>query len=169
MMKKIGEVLNLKAIQLKNTKVRFVVKLLQHRLNTIIYRYNQKFSFKEYVVDFEENLTSVVLDSGLNGDKEAVELLGRVREIIRRLREHLKTDAPSLIDLNEAVDKSIRFTLFQYSKNKADMPLRQMIDVLDEVKLLSRIVEENNLLVTDRVKNLRVLESQLKERIYNEL
>ena len=49
------------------------------------------------------------------------------------------------------------------------MPLRQMIDVLDEVKLLSRIVEENNLLVTDRVKNLRVLESQLKERIYNEL
>ena len=49
------------------------------------------------------------------------------------------------------------------------MPLRQMIDVLDEVKLLSRIVEENNLLVADRVKNLRVLESQLKERIYNEL
>ena len=168
-MKKIGEVLDLKAIQLKNTKVRFVVKLLQYRLNTIIYRYNQKFSFKEYVVDFEKDLTSVVLDSGLNGDKEAVELLGRVREIIRRLREHLKTDAPSLIDLNEAVDKSIRFTLFQYSKNKADMPLRQMIDVLDEVKLLSRIVEENSLLVTDRVKNLRVLESQLKERIYNEL
>ena len=116
-MKKIGEVLDLKAIQLKNTKVKFVVKLLQYRLNTIIYRYNQKFSFKEYVVDFEEDLTSVVLDSGLNGDKEAVELLGRVREIIRRLREHLKTDAPSLIDLNEAVDKSIRFTLFQYSKN----------------------------------------------------
>ena len=168
-MKKIGELLDLKAIQLKNTKVRFVVKLLQYRLNTIIYRYNQKFSFKEYVVDFEKDLTSVVLDSGLNGDKEAVELLGRVREIIRRLREHLKTDAPSLIDLNEAVDKSIRFTLFQYSKNKADMPLRQMIDVLDEVKLLSRIVEENSLLVTDRVKNLRVLESQLKERIYNEL
>ena len=168
-MKKIGEVLDLKAIQLKNTKVRFVVKLLQYRLNTIIYRYNQKFSFKESVVDFEEDLTSVVLDSGLNGDKEAVELLGRVREIIRRLREHLKTDAPSLIDLNEAVDKSIRFTLFQYSKNKADMPLRQMIDVLDEVKLLSRIVEENSLLVTDRVKNLRVLESQLKERICSEL
>ena len=168
-MKKIGEVLDLKAIQLKNTKVRFVVKLLQYRLNTIIYRYNQKFSFKEYVVDFEKDLTSVVLDSGLNGDKEAVELLGRVREIIRRLREHLKTDAPSLIDLNEAVDKSIRFTLFQYSKNKADMPLRQMIDVLDEVKLLSRIVEENSLLVTDRVKNLRVLESQLKERICSEL
>ena len=168
-MKKIGELLDLKAIQLKNTKVRFVVKLLQYRLNTIIYRYNQKFSFKEYVVDFEKDLTSVVLDSGLNGDKEAVELLGRVREIIRRLREHLKTDAPSLIDLNEAVDKSIRFTLFQYSKNKADMPLRQMIDVLDEVKLLSRIVEENSLLVTDRVKNLRVLESQLKERICSEL
>jgi hypothetical protein len=39
-MKKIGEVLNLKAIQLKNTKVKFVVKLLQYRLNTIIYRYN---------------------------------------------------------------------------------------------------------------------------------
>ena len=169
MMKKIGEVLNLKAIQLKNTKVRFVVKLLQHRLNTIIYRYNQKFSFKEYVVDFEEDLTSVVLDSGLSEDKEAVELLGKVREIIKRLRGCLREYAPSLIDLNEAIDKSIRFVLFQYSKNKVDMPLRQMIDVLDEVKLLSRIVEENNLLVTDRVKNLRVLESQLKERIYNEL
>ena len=168
-MRKIEELVGCKAIQLKNTKVKFVVKLLQYHLNAIIYRYNQKFSFKEYVVDFEEDLTSVVLDSGLNGDKEAVELLGRVREIIRRLREHLKTDAPSLIDLNEAVDKSIRFTLFQYSKNKADMPLRQMIDVLDEVKLLSRIVEENNLLVTDRVKNLRVLESQLKERICGEL
>ena len=106
---------------------------------------------------------------GLSGDREAVELLGKVREIIRRLREHLKTDAPSLIDLNEAVDKSIRFVLFQYSKSKTDVTLRQMIDVLDGVKLLSRIVEENNLLVTDRVKNLRVLESQLKERIYNEL
>ena len=149
--------------------MKFVVKLLQYHLNAIIYRYNQKFSFKEYIVALEKDLTSVVLDSGLSGDREVVELLGKVREIIRRLREHLKTDAPSLIDLNEAVDKSIRFTLFQYSKNKADMPLRQMIDVLDEVKLLSRIVEENNLLVTDRVKNLRVLESQLKERIYNEL
>ena len=156
-------------IQLKNTKVKFVVKLLQYHLNAIIYRYNQKFSFKEYIVALEKDLTSVVLDSGLSGDREAVELLGKVREIIRRLREHLKTDAPSLIDLNEAVDKSIRFVLFQYSKSKTDVTLRQMIDVLDEVKLLSRIVEENNLLVTDRVKNLRVLESQLKERIYNEL
>ena len=149
--------------------MKFVVKLLQYHLNAIIYRYNQKFSFKEYIVALEKDLTSVVLDSGLSGDREAVELLGKVREIIRRLREHLKTDAPSLIDLNEAVDKSIRFVLFQYSKCKTDVTLRQMIDVLDEVKLLSRIVEENNLLVTDRVKNLRVLESQLKERIYNEL
>lgn len=149
--------------------MKFVVKLLQYHLNAIIYRYNQKFSFKEYIVALEKDLTSVVLDSGLSGDREAVELLGKVREIIRRLREHLKTDAPSLIDLNEAVDKSIRFVLFQYSKSKTDVTLRQMIDVLDEVKLLSRIVEENNLLVTDRVKNLRVLESQLKERIYNEL
>ena len=154
---------------MKNTKVKFVVKLLQYHLNAIIYRYNQKFSFKEYIVALEKDLTSVVLDSGLSGDREAVELLGKVREIIRRLREHLKTDAPSLIDLNEAVDKSIRFVLFQYSKSKTDVTLRQMIDVLDGVKLLSRIVEENNLLVTDRVKNLRVLESQLKERIYNEL
>ena len=88
-MKKIGEVLDLKAIQLKNTKVRFVVKLLQHRLNTIIYRYNQKFSFKEYIVALEKELTSVVLDSGLSEDKEAVELLGKVREIIKRLRGHL--------------------------------------------------------------------------------
>lgn len=149
--------------------MKFVVKLLQYHLNAIIYRYNQKFSFKEYIVALEKDLTSVVLDSGLSGDREAVELLGKVREIIRRLREHLKTDAPSLIDLNEAVDKSIRFVLFQYSKSKTDVTLRQMIDVLDGVKLLSRIVEENNLLVTDRVKNLRVLESQLKERIYNEL
>lgn len=168
-MKKIGEVLDLKAIQLKNTKVKFVVKLLQYHLNAIIYRYNQKFSFKEYIVALEKDLTSVVLDSGLSGDREAVELLGKVREIIRRLREHLKTDAPSLIDLNEAVDKSIRFVLFQYSKSKTDVTLRQMIDMLDEVKLLSRIVEENSLLVTDRVKNLRVLESQLKERICSEL
>ena len=168
-MKKIGEVLDLKAIQLKNTKVKFVVKLLQYHLNAIIYRYNQKFSFKEYVVAFEKDLASAVLDSGLSGDKEAVELLGKVRDIVKRLREHLKTNAPSLIDLNEAVDKSIRFTLFQYSKNKADMPLRQMIDVLDEVKLQSRIVEDNNLLVTDRVKNLRALENQLRDRICGEL
>ena len=114
-------------------------------------------------------MTSVVLDSGLSGDREAVELLGKVREIIKRLREHLKMNALSLIDLNEAIDKSIRFTLFQYSKNKEDMTLRQMIDMLDEVKLQSRIVEDNNLLVTDRVKNLRVLENQLRDRIYGEL
>ena len=144
--------INCKVIQLKNTKVRFVVKLLQYHLNAIIYRYNQKFSFKEYVVALEKDLTNAVLDSGLSGDKEAVELLGKVRDIVKRLREHLKTNAPSLIDLNEAVDKSIRFTLFQYSKNKEDMTLRQMIDMLDEVKLQSRIVEDNNLSVTDRVK-----------------
>ena len=41
--------------------------------------------------------------------------------------------------------------------------------MLDEVKLLSRIVEDNNLSVTDRVKNLRMLEGQLKERICNVL
>lgn len=149
--------------------MKFVVKLLQYHLNAIIYRYNQKFSFKEYIVALEKDLTSVVLDSGLSGDREAVELLGKVREIIKRLREHLKMNALSLIDLNEAIDKSIRFTLFQYSKNKEDMTLRQMIDMLDEVKLQSRIVEDNNLLVTDRVKNLRVLENQLRDRIYGEL
>ena len=154
---------------MKNTKVKFVVKLLQYHLNAIIYRYNQKFSFKEYIVALEKDLTSVVLDSGLSGDREAVELLGKVREIIKRLREHLKMNALSLIDLNEAIDKSIRFTLFQYSKNKEDMTLRQMIDMLDEVKLQSRIVEDNNLLVTDRVKNLRVLENQLRDRIFGEL
>ena len=168
-MKKIEEVTKCKVIQLKNTKVKFVVKLLQYHLNAIIYRYNQKFSFKEYIVALEKDLTSVVLDSGLSGDREAVELLGKVREIIKRLREHLKMNALSLIDLNEAIDKSIRFTLFQYSKNKEDMTLRQMIDMLDEVKLQSRIVEDNNLLVTDRVKNLRVLENQLRDRIYGEL
>ena len=149
--------------------MKFVVKLLQYHLNAIIYRYNQKFSFKEYIVALEKDLTSVVLDCGLRGDREAVELLGKVREIIKRLREHLKMNALSLIDLNEAIDKSIRFTLFQYSKNKEDMTLRQMIDMLDEVKLQSRIVEDNNLLVTDRVKNLRVLENQLRDRIYGEL
>lgn len=149
--------------------MKFVVKLLQYHLNAIIYRYNQKFSFKEYIVALEKDLTSVVLDSGLSGDREAVELLGKVREIIKRLREHLKMNALSLIDLNEAIDKSIRFTLFQYSKNKENMTLRQMIDMLDEVKLQSRIVEDNNLLVTDRVKNLRVLENQLRDRIYGEL
>lgn len=168
-MKKIEELIGCKVIQLKNTKVKFVVKLLQYHLNAIIYRYNQKFSFKEYVVALEKDLTNAVLDSGLSGDKEAVELLGKVRDIVKRLREHLKTNAPSLIDLNEAVDKSIRFTLFQYSKNKEDMTLRQMIDMLDEVKLQSRIVEDNNLSVTDRVKNLRVLENQLRNRICGEL
>ena len=168
-MRKIEELVGCKAIQLKNTKVKFVVKLLQYHLNAIIYRYNQKFSFKEYVVAFEKDLASAVLDSGLSGDKETVELLGRVRDIIKRLREHLKTNAPSLIDLNEAIDKSVRFVLFKYSKNKTDITLREMIDMLDEVKLLSRIVEDNNLSVTDRVKNLRMLEGQLKERICNVL
>lgn len=168
-MKRIEELIGCKAIQLKNTKVKFIVKLLQCNLNAIIYRYNQKFSFKEYVVAFEKDLASAVLDSGLSEDKEAVELLGKVREIIRRLRGDLREYAPSLIDLNEAIDKSIRFVLFQYSKNKVDMTLHQMIDMLDEVKLLSRIVEDNNLSVTDRVKNLRMLEGQMKERICNVL
>lgn len=168
-MKKIEDVINCRVIQLKNVKVNFKVKLLQHNLNAIIYRYNQKFSFKEYVVALEKDLTSVVLDSGLNGDKEAVELLGAVRDIIKRLRGHLKTNAPSLIDLNEAIDKSIRFTLFQYSKNKADMTLHQMIDMLDEVKVVNRVVDDNGLSITDRVRNLRVLERQLKDRICDAL
>lgn len=168
-MKKIEDVINCKVIQLKNVKVNFKVKLLQYHLNAVIYRYNQKFSFKEYIIDLEKNLSDVVLASGLREDKEAEELLEKVREVIRRLREHLKANAPSLIDLNGAIDKSIRFVLFQYSKNKADMTLRQMIDILDEVKLLSRIVDGNNLSITDRVKNLRTLEKQLKERICNEL
>ena len=168
-MKKIVEVINCKTIQLENVKVKFTVKLLQYHLNEIIYKYNQKFAFKEYCLAFNKELVDLVLNSGVHEDGDAKELVCKVRGVINYVRVYVRDYAPSLHELNDAIDKSIRFILFQYSNNKVGMRMCDVFGMLQEVRLVDGIVRGNNLLVTDRVKNLRMLEKQLKERICDEL
>lgn len=169
MINKIEKITGISNIKLENVKVRFEVKLLQYNINNILYRFNQKFAFKEFVIKLEEELTNTVLNSKLKDVDEAKELLDKLRKVIKILREYIQKYSPNIPELNDAIDKSIRFILFKYGNNKTNMTLHERMNMLLEVKVICSIVQTYNLTLTSRIKNIQKLETQLKENILSEL
>lgn len=161
-MKRINDVIKIKYIQLENVKVKFQIKLLQYNLNGIIYKYNNKYAFKEYINNFINELINAVVKSNLKDDEEAKEIITRTKELICILRKYNET--PS--DVAGAVDNTLKYILFQYSKNKAQMTLYELIDMLDELKTIKSIIRNNKLDDTPRTENSYKLINQIQQRIY---
>lgn len=163
-MKKIEE-LKIKNITLENVKVKFQVKLLQYNLNSIIYRYRQKYAFKEIVDELINKLTKEVIKSNLKEDEEAGEIITKAREIIKQLIIYSKNCNITPKEAQEGVDCSLRYILYYYSKNKERMELEEQIELLKELVLFKKVISNYNLNITDRINNAYKLEKQLRESI----
>ena len=168
-MKKIEDIIKIKLIQLDNVKVKFTVKLLQYDLNAIIFKYKQKYAFQEHTTKLIKELTDTVTNSQpyKDKDKEVEEILTKTRDIIILLREYNKNTVINPQDLSQTIDSSLRYILFQYSKNKQDIDLYKQLEILDELKLIKHIITSNNIQETERIKNSYKLIEQIKENIIN--
>ena len=164
-MKRIEEVIKIKVIQLENVKVKFTVKLLQYQLNSIIYKYKQKYAFNEYITQFIDELTNNVKESQpfKEKDKELEELLSKTRDIIIQLREYKEPQTAT--ELECGIDSTLRYMLFQYSKNKQEMGLYEEIELLEELKLIKQIITRTNITTTPRINNSYKLIEQLQNNI----
>ena len=164
-MKRIYEVTNIKAIKLENVKVSFQVKLLQYNINNILYKYNNKYCFPQYITKLKEELIKAINDSNLKDDKDTTELLDKAREIYKSLTNY----QPDNIGIDIAVDNTLKFFLYQFNRDKLTMTLEQEINLLNELKMTREIITTNNIPVTERIKNSYQLIEQLKHSITSKL
>lgn len=164
-MKRIFEITATKAIKLENVKVPFQVKLLQYTINNILYKYNNKFAFPQYINLLKSELTSIIKQSNLSEDKDATELLEKAREIYKSLTNY----QPDNTGIDDAIDSSLKYIMYNFTKDKLTMTLEKEMELLNELKLISIIIDTNNIQVTERIKNGRKLIEQLKTSIIAKL
>lgn len=155
--------INIEAIKLENVKVSFEIKLLQYKINCILYKYRNKYSFQCYINSFIEELTQAVLKSALLNNDDAQELITKVRDIIKRLK------AIKCSCTDGAIDNTLKYILYTYSCNKSKMSIKEKIDMLHELKMLKKEIEDNDIYITNRIKNTFKLMEQLKENIISNL
>lgn len=163
-MKRIADITNTKSIHLDNVKVKFQIKLLQYNINNILYKYNNKFAFPQYVEKLKSELTNTIKSANINDDKDATELLTKTRELYVKLCNH----QPEYIE-ETAIDNSLKFILFNFIKNKATLDIQQEIELLEELKMYKDIIAKNNIPATDRINNCYKLIEQLKNSIIAKL
>lgn len=163
-MKRIADITNTKSITLENVKVKFQIKLLQYNINNILYKYNNKFAFPQYINLLKSELTKTIKAANLNDDKDATELLTKVRELYIKLCNHQPEQIEEI-----AIDNSLKFILFNFIKNKTTLDIQQEIEMLEELKMFKDIITKNNIPVTDRIKNAYKLIEQLKTSITSKL
>lgn len=164
-MKRIIDITNTKSITLDNVRVKFKVKLLQFYINELLYKYNNKYAFKEHVERFKDDFTATIKTADLGNDKEATELLNKARELYAKILNYQEDN----VDCAEAVDSSLKYILFNYVKNKTTMTLKKEIDMLNELKAIISTVQRLNIPPTDRINNANKLVEQLKTSIINHL
>lgn len=163
-MKRIADITNTKSIHLDNVKVKFQIKLLQYNINNILYKYNNKFAFPQYVEKLKSELTNTIKSANINDDKDSTELLTKTRELYVKLCNH----QPEHIE-ETAIDNSLKFILFNFIKNKATLDIQQEIELLEELKMYKDIIANNNIPATDRINNCYKLIEQLKNSIIAKL
>ena len=164
-MKRIFEITNTKAIKLENVRVPFQVKLLQWQINQLLYAYNNKYAFEPIISQLKDDITKLVNDSNQKNDKDAQELITKVRELYIALNSHIVDNTG--IDI--AVDNALKYLLYQFNRDKLTMTLEQEINLLDELKMTRDIITANNLPITERIKNSYQLIEQLKRSIISKL
>lgn len=164
-MKRIQEITNTPQIKLKNVKINFEVKLLQYQLNQLLYRYNNKFAFPQYIQQLKEELVSLIKSNEhVTKNKQSFELLTVSRRIYTTLNKHI-AEPPT----PDTIDSTLKYLLFNYSKNKSTITIVEELYLYNELKLLKSIIEENNIPITQRITNTYKLMSQLKLSITNKL
>lgn len=164
-MKRIQEITEMPQIKLKNVKINFEVKLLQYRVNQLLYKYNNKYAFSAYLTQLKEELVQLIKSNEqTTKNKQAFELLTVLRKIYTALNKHI-TETPT----PDAIDSTLKYLLFNYTKIKNSITIHQELDLINELKLLKSIIEENNIPITPRIKNTDTLINQLRESIIKKL
>ena len=164
-MKRIFEITNAKAIKLENVRVPFQVKLLQWQINQLLYAYNNKYAFEPIISQLKDDITKLVNDSNQKNDKDAQELITKVREIYVNLNSYIVDNTG--IDI--AVDNTLKYIMYNFTKDKLTLTLQQEINLLDELKMAKEIITQHNLPITERIKNSYQLIEQLKRSISSKL
>lgn len=164
-MKRIQEITNTPQIKLKNVKINFEVKLLQYQVNQLLYKYNNKYAFQQYITQLKEELVQLIKSNEqTTKNKQAFELLTVVRNLYTTLHKyHAEPATP------EAIDNTLKYILFNYTKQKATINIYQELQLLNELKLIRNIIENNKIPITNRVKNSYTLIQQLTESITKKL
>lgn len=162
-MQRIIDITNIKSITLENVKVKFQIKLLQYNLNNVIYKYNQKFAFPQFVDELKAEITNIVKSANLSEDKEATEVLTKARELYTTLNNI--TFNYTIEELNEGIDTALKYILYNFNKNKLTLSLHNEVDMIQELKTLKDVIVINNIQHTDRIKNSFKLYEQLKNSI----
>ena len=164
-MKRIQEITNTPQIKLKNVRINFDVKLLQYQVNQLLYRYNNKYAISEYISQLKQDLIQLMKENEkTTKNKQSFELLTAVRNLYTTLNKyHAEKPTP------DAIDNTLKFLLFNYTKNKSTITIVEELYLYNELKLLKSIIEENNIPITQRITNTYKLMSQLKLSITNKL
>lgn len=164
-MKRIFEITATKAIKLDNVRVPFQVKLLQWQINQLLYAYNNKYAFESIISQLKDEITKLVNDSNQKNDKDAQELINKIREIYKSLNSYTQDNTG--IDI--AVDNTLKYLLYQFNRDKLIMTLEQEIRMLNELKMTRDIITQHNLPITERINNSYQLIEQLKRSIISKL
>lgn len=164
-MKRIQEITNTPQIKLKNVRINFDVKLLQYQVNQLLYRYNNKYAISEYITQLKQDLIQLMKENDkTTKNKQAFELLSAVRNLYTTLNKHIAENPTP-----DAIDNTLKFLLFNYTKQKATINIYQELQLLNELKLLKNVIENNKIPITNRVKNSYTLIQQLTESITKKL
>lgn len=163
---KIYDIINITHIQLENVKVSFATKLLQYNINNLLFKYSRKYAFKENVDALIGKITDVIKNSEQYKENhpEATELFDKARNVVSQLKS-----TTIKFDKVQAVDATLRYILFNFNKNKTTLTIFDEIEILDELKLIKKIIQDNNIQHTDRIKNCFKLYEQLKNSIITKL
>ena len=164
-MKRIQEITNTPQIKLKNVRINFEVKLLQYQVNQLLYKYNNKYAFQQYITQLKEELVQLIKSNEqTTKNKQAFELLTTLRKLYTTLNKHIAENPTP-----DAIDNTLKYILFNYTKNKPTITIVEELYLYNELKLLKSIIEENNIPITQRITNTYKLMSQLKLSITNKL
>lgn len=167
-MKRIQEITCIKRIDLENVKVSFPIKLLQWKINNLLYQFNNKYAFPHTISNLKRELIDIVVNSKINEEKQSEEILSKARLLYSSLHTYLqKTTIQE--EQDKAIDDSIKYILFNYSKKKNVMSVTQQVEMLTEIKEMLTYISNNAIKITDRINNLFKLSQQLKESIVSQL
>lgn len=179
-MQKILELTNIKTIKLDNVKVNFQIKLLQWKINQLLYKYNYCYAFPYYVENFKIELCDLIRNSNLSEDKEAKELITKAKELYNIINQ-IKFEYTHEV-FADGVDKALSYIMYKYIKSKNEQGYStytptQIINLTLEIKYFKDIVTTsdfkqayfNKTLFTkqqmDRVTNAFKLYEQLKQSV----
>lgn len=164
-MKRIQEVTNTPQIKLKNVRINFDVKLLQYQVNQLLFKYNNKYAISEYIIQLKQDLIQLMKDNDkTTKNKQAFELLTAVRNLYTTLNKYIAENPTP-----DVIDNTLKFLLFNYTKQKATININQELEFLNELKLIRNIIENNKIPITSRIKNSYTLIQQLTESITKKL